>query len=129
MFILQNSNWITQGENSQIPRFGKICDKLALFRKYLAIYYFFSTRVPQNRVLHSTRASYSRVPCFSFFLFFPTVHAIEFFSISLSHVEALFLLLLFIYLFLSPIGTHSCKSKKLVKSKKMASIYVQGKEA
>ena len=101
MFILQNSNWITQGENSQIPRFGKICDKLALFRKYLAIYYFFSTRVPQNRVLHSTRASYSRVPCFSFFLFFPTVHAIEFFSISLSHVEALFLLLFYYLLFIN----------------------------
>ena len=34
------------GENSQIPRFGKIYGKLALFRKYLAIHHFFSTRVP-----------------------------------------------------------------------------------
>ena len=42
------------GENSQIPRFGKICGKLALFRKYLAIYHSFSTRVSQNRVLNST---------------------------------------------------------------------------
>ena len=41
-------------ENSQIPCFGKICDKLALFQKYLTIYHFFSTRVPQNRVLNST---------------------------------------------------------------------------
>ena len=31
------------GQNSQILRFGKICGKLALFQKYLAIYYFFST--------------------------------------------------------------------------------------
>ena len=35
-------------ENSQIPCFGKICDKLALFRKYLTIYHFFSTRVPSE---------------------------------------------------------------------------------
>ena len=34
------------GENSQISRFGKIYGKLALFRKYLAIHHFFSTRVP-----------------------------------------------------------------------------------
>ena len=33
------------GENSQIPRFGKIYGKLALFRKYLAIHHFFSTQV------------------------------------------------------------------------------------
>ena len=44
-----------KGENSQIPRFGKICGKLVLFQKYLAIYQFFSTRVPQNRVLNSTQ--------------------------------------------------------------------------
>ena len=50
------------GENSQIPCFGKICGKLALFRKYLAIYHFFSTRVPQNRVLNSTRVQWTRVP-------------------------------------------------------------------
>ena len=31
--------------------------------------------------------------------------------------------------FLSPVGTHSCKSKKLIKSKKMESIYGQRKEA
>ena len=37
------------GKNSQIPRFGKNCGKLALFRKYLAIYHFFNTQVPQNR--------------------------------------------------------------------------------
>ena len=43
------------GKNSHIPRFGKISDKLTLFQKYLAIYHFFSTRVPQNRVLNSTR--------------------------------------------------------------------------
>ena len=43
------------GENSQIPRFDKVCDKLALFHKYLAIYHFFSTRVSQNRVLNSTQ--------------------------------------------------------------------------
>ena len=43
------------GENSQIPHFGKICDKLALFRKYLSIYYFFSTRVLQNQVPNSTQ--------------------------------------------------------------------------
>ena len=43
------------GENSQIPCFGKICGKLALFQKYLAIYHFFGTRVPQNWVLNSTR--------------------------------------------------------------------------
>ena len=47
--------WLPMGENSQIPRFGKICGKLALFRKYLANYHFFSTRVSQNRVLNSTR--------------------------------------------------------------------------
>ena len=44
------------GENSQIPRFDKICGKLALFQKYLVIYHFFSTQVSQNRVLNSTRA-------------------------------------------------------------------------
>ena len=33
------------GENSQMSRFGKICGKLALFQKYLAIYHFFSTWV------------------------------------------------------------------------------------
>ena len=43
------------GENSQIPCFGKICGKLAIFRQYLAIYHFFSTRVPQNWVLNSIR--------------------------------------------------------------------------
>ena len=42
------------GENSQIPCFGKIYGKLVLFRKYLGIYHFFSTRGPQNRVLNST---------------------------------------------------------------------------
>ena len=45
------------GQNSQIPRFDKICSKLALFRKYLVIYHFFSTRVSQNRVLNSTQVS------------------------------------------------------------------------
>ena len=43
------------GKNSHISRFGKISDKVTLFQKYLAIYHFFSTRVPQNRVLNSTR--------------------------------------------------------------------------
>ena len=43
------------GENTQIPRFGKICGKLALFWKYLAIYHIFSTQVSQNRVLNSTQ--------------------------------------------------------------------------
>ena len=33
------------------------------------------------------------------------------------------------FFFLSPVGTHSCKSKKLIKSKKMESIYGQRKEA
>ena len=46
-----------QGENSQIPCFGKICGKLALFWKYLAICQFFSIQVSQNRVLNSTRVS------------------------------------------------------------------------
>ena len=41
-----------RGENSQIC---KICGKLTVFQKYLAIYHFFNTRVPQNRVLNSTR--------------------------------------------------------------------------
>ena len=50
------------GENIQIPRFGKICGKLALFRKYLAIYHIFSTWVSQNRVLNSTRVQRTRVP-------------------------------------------------------------------
>ena len=45
------------GENSQIPYFGKICDKLALFRKYLVMYHFFCTWVSQNWVLNSTRVS------------------------------------------------------------------------
>ena len=49
-----NSNTVNFGENSQIPRFGKICGKLELFRKYLVIYHFFSTRISQNRVLNST---------------------------------------------------------------------------
>ena len=40
-------------ENSQIPCFGKVCGKLALFRKYLAIYHFFSTQVSKNQVLNS----------------------------------------------------------------------------
>ena len=43
------------GENTQIPRFGKVYGKLALFMKYLAIYHFFSTRVSQNRFLNSIR--------------------------------------------------------------------------
>ena len=47
--------YIYIGENSQIPRFGKICGKLALFLKYLVIYHFFSTQVPQNRVLNNTQ--------------------------------------------------------------------------
>ena len=38
-----------KGENSQIPRFGKIFGKLALFQKYLV------TRVPQNQILNSNR--------------------------------------------------------------------------
>ena len=42
-------------ENSQIPLFSKIYDKLILFWKYLAIYNFFSTRVSQNWVVNSTR--------------------------------------------------------------------------
>ena len=50
------------GENSQIPCFDKICGKLALFWKYLAIYHFFSTRVPQNQVLNSTQVQWTRVP-------------------------------------------------------------------
>jgi len=51
----------TNGKNSQIPCFGKICGKLALFQKYLAIYHFFNTRVPQNRVLNSTWVHWTRV--------------------------------------------------------------------
>ena len=43
------------GENRQIIRFGKICDKLILFLKYLVIYHFFCTQVPQNQVLNSSR--------------------------------------------------------------------------
>ena len=50
------------GENSQIPCFDKICGKLALFRKYLAIYYFLSTRVSKNRVLNSTWVQWTWVP-------------------------------------------------------------------
>ena len=50
------------GKNSQIPCFDKICGKLALFRKYLAIYYFLSTRVSQNRVLNSTWVQWTQVP-------------------------------------------------------------------
>ena len=50
-----HNKFSTFSENSQIPCFGKICDKLALFRKYLAIYHFFSTRIPQNQVLNSTQ--------------------------------------------------------------------------
>ena len=47
---------------AKIPRFGKIYGKLALFRKYLVIYHFFSTRVSQNRVLNSTQVQWTRVP-------------------------------------------------------------------
>ena len=36
------------GENRQKPRFGKVWGNLALFRKYLAIYHFFGTRVSQT---------------------------------------------------------------------------------
>ena len=54
--IKKKLHHIFWGENSKIPRFGKFYGKLALFRKYLAIYHFFSTRVSQNRVLNSTRA-------------------------------------------------------------------------
>ena len=50
------------GENSQMSRFGKICGKLALFQKYLAIYHFFSTQVPQNQVLNSTQVQWTWVP-------------------------------------------------------------------
>ena len=39
--------YIYIGENSQISRFGKICGKLTLFQKYLAINHFFSTQVPR----------------------------------------------------------------------------------
>ena len=46
---------IVKGENCQIPHFGKICGKLALFRKYLTIYHFFITQVSQNRVLNGTQ--------------------------------------------------------------------------
>ena len=53
--VPQTTKSTKHGENSQIPRFGKISDKVTLFQKYLAIYHFFSTRVPQNRVLNSTR--------------------------------------------------------------------------
>ena len=49
IFILSS---IYIGENSQILCFGKICDKLALFWKYLAIYHFFSNRISQNRILN-----------------------------------------------------------------------------
>ena len=53
--VISNYVWDKDGENSQIPRFGKICGKLALFRKYLTIYHFFSTWVLQNWVLNNTR--------------------------------------------------------------------------
>ena len=49
-FFFKSSIYI--GENSQILCFGKICDKLALFWKYLAIYHFFSNRISQNRILN-----------------------------------------------------------------------------
>ena len=58
----QTTESTKHGKNSHIPRFGKISDKLTLFQKYLAIYHFFSTRVPQNRVLNSTRIQWTRVP-------------------------------------------------------------------
>ena len=50
------------GENRKILCFGKICDKLELFRKYLATYHFFSTRVSQNLVQNRTRVQSTRVP-------------------------------------------------------------------
>ena len=53
--VISNYVWDKDGENSQIPHFGKICGKLALFRKYLTIYHFFSTWVSQNWVLNSIR--------------------------------------------------------------------------
>ena len=60
--VISNYVWDKDGENSQIPRFGKICGKLTLFQKYLTIYHFFITRVPQNQVLHSTRFQWTQVP-------------------------------------------------------------------
>ena len=42
-FVMALELLLYTGENSQIPCFGKICNKLALFWKNLAIYYFFST--------------------------------------------------------------------------------------
>ena len=60
-FYIISINSLYIGENSQIPGFGKICSKLALFQKYLAIHHFFSTRVPQNRVLNSTQVQWIRV--------------------------------------------------------------------
>ena len=42
-------------ENSQIPRFYKLCGNLALFQKYLAIYHSFSNQASWNQVLNSTR--------------------------------------------------------------------------
>ena len=56
-FYIISINSLYIGENSQIPRFGKICGKLALFQKYLATYHFFSIQVSQNRVLNSTQVS------------------------------------------------------------------------
>ena len=61
-FVYGNCPPCFYGENSQILRFDKICDKLALFQKYLEMYHFFSTRVPQNRVQNSIRVRWTRVP-------------------------------------------------------------------
>ena len=60
MWVNCSINYATS--NSQISHFGKICNKLALFRKYLVMYHFFSTRVSQNRVLNSTQVQWTWVP-------------------------------------------------------------------
>ena len=33
-----------------------------MFRKYLAIYYFFNTQIPQNQFLNGTQVQWTRVP-------------------------------------------------------------------
>ena len=130
------------GEIIQIPCFGKICGKLALFRKYLAIYHIFSIRVSQNRVLNSTRVQWTRVPSNMvlniieikyffivlelikveyFFLFFSTFCLVQRLHLVLTFSRTSLLapwpndlsFYFFIFSFFSSFHTHDIKSQKM----------------
>lgn len=49
--------WQLKRSDGQIAHFGKKCGDLPLFQKYIEIYQYLGTQIPQTQVSHGTMSS------------------------------------------------------------------------